>query len=118
MFDYPNHLYDTEELKAHASGKLNIARLIQGCVKSEAWKMFLALARLKEIEILRKADYQTLEDFRADRAGLRFLRETIDEFVSYKNEAEEAIKMLNQLNEAEKQTPLDLGAEMTAREEA
>jgi len=117
MFEEPQNLYTEEEIRGHADHKGDLARLVVGCISSEAWKMFLALVRLKEIEILRKSDYKDLKDFKADRAGLRFMRETIAEFVSYKDFADEAVEMLGNLRTAELKTPLDLMEEHAAREE-
>ena len=118
MFEQENHLYDKSEIAKYAADKSALAQLVIGCLKSDAWKLFLGLVRQKEIEVLRRSDYTNLKDFKSDRAGLKFLRDTINDFASYKDHAQDAVAMLNDLNKGESQTPLDLSAELTAREEA
>lgn len=119
MFEEPKaELFDREEMKAYASGKLDAANQVKGCIESPAWKLFRGLVRKCEIETLQRDDYATLEDFRSDRAGLKMLKETVSEFEAYAEDAESAMEMLNKLQRAESQTPLYLESDrIEAREE-
>lgn len=117
MFNEPKNLYDADEMRKLAEGRLGLAREVESCVESGAWKLFRAVARRREIDVLHRDDYATLEDFRADRAGLKMLKDAMREFESYAEDADEAIELINQLAKAEDQTPLYLSQDLSAREE-
>lgn len=102
------HLYSPDEIKRHQGEKIAIGRQVRNTIKSDGWKLFLALYRKKAIEIREKDDYPSLEDFRADRRGLAFVRQLIDEFRAFEEDAEAASQTLIQLHKAESRTPTPL----------
>ena len=115
MFEQGRDRHDGS-LRRHAEDKLKLANVVRQAKEGDAWELFLSLVRLKEIEITNRDDYATLEDFRADRAGLRFLRGVVAEFEGFADYADDALDMLGRLDAAEGQTPPRTMAGLTARE--
>lgn len=102
------HLFTPDEIKKYEREKIDIGRLVKTVTSSEGWKLFLGLYRKKALEVRAKDDYASLEDFRADRRAVTIVRELIDEFLMYEEDAEGASQLLIQLEEAERQTPTPL----------
>ncbi len=106
MFETPQHLYDKADIERAAQHDLDLAVQVEAVLKSPGWKLFTALVRKKEIEILRHdcPDFQT---YKAERAGLKFLKDTIDEFTAYRDTGD-AVQMLNELHKGEETLTLPI----------
>lgn len=94
-----------EEIEKYDGGIIDLGRTVESFISHNGWKILMAVFLLKEKEIKDKADYKSLEEFKADRKALKIVQGMIDEFNSYIDDSKEAIIRLNKLKEAESQTP-------------
>lgn len=99
---------DIDRAKSFSDDAAQIGTAVESLLKHSGWQVFLALFENKKREILKKEDYVSLEDFRADRSALKIVQGIFDLMPTYIEDATEAQLLLKKLTEAENQTPISL----------
>lgn len=94
-----------EDIEKYAGGKIDLGRTVESFISHNGWKLLMAIFLSQERKIKDKADYKSLEEFKADRKALEIVQDMIDELNSSIDDSKEAIIQLNKLNQAESQTP-------------
>ncbi len=100
-----NGKINLDRLKAYAGDVGKIAREVEALMKSDGWQIFLALWEREKSEIKEKSEYDSLEDFNADRRCIKRFDNIVARFGEYVADASEADILLNKLITKEGQTP-------------
>lgn len=85
--------------------KIELGAKVQELVKSDGFKLLLALLYNSEKDIKDKVDYKTLEDFRADRKAIEIVRGWMAELDKMIQDGELAADQIQKLIESEDSTP-------------
>ena len=93
---------DIEEIIKNAEDKKSRARLVEAMLKSPGWEIFEDILDKKFQKIKDKNDYETIEDFRADRKAVEIVSGIVKELKDIVLEAEEADKILDKLSKGHK----------------
>ena len=88
---------DTEEIIKNAEDKKSRARIVEAMLKSPGWEIFKDILGKKFQEIKDKDDYETIEDFRADRKAVEIVSGIVKELEDIVLEAEEADNILDKI---------------------
>lgn len=101
-------IIDAAKAKEYANDMQKVASAVESLQKHDGWKIFLALFVTKKIEIKDREDYDSLEDFRADRRAIGIVEDIIGTFDGYREDATQARTLFDKLADAENQTPTSI----------
>lgn len=79
-----------DKIKEYSANSARVASAIEGLMRHDGWQIFLALYDRRKEDIRAKADYASLEDFKADRRAIEIVDEIIEEFKGFVADAAEA----------------------------
>lgn len=77
-----------EEGKAYNSAAISVGSAIESMIKSDGWSIFMALFERKQKEIQLRSDYESLEEFKADRKAIDIVHELVDITKTFKEDAD------------------------------
>lgn len=104
--DEPAGVSDAQ-IKEYAENTASLAGIVSQLVQSSGWQIFLALYELRKREIKNKSDYESFEDFKADRRALDIVDGIVQSFEDYQNDAKDAAEALLKLTGED--TPIERG---------
>ena len=95
-----------EQIEEYAASTEKIANAVSSLTRHDGWGIFLALVAREFDTIKEKADYEKLEDFKADRRAIEIVETIIETFKGYIEDAETAQTLLAGLRDG---APQDRG---------